>query len=135
MWGVLLEATPAAPRRGETQEGVDILGACIGPQTPAGSVLIAHILCPSPPQPPVPGAHGAPQLPPGPGGLCGHLHAEPQPDDLWPRAHRECPLAVGWGCMPAPPRLLSLPYIQKLGAAEPKGSLQCWSRAKFLARG
>lgn len=44
------------------------------------------------PQPPVPGAHGAPQLPPGPGGLCGHLHPEPQPDDLRSCAHREWPL-------------------------------------------
>lgn len=63
-------------------------------------VLMAHALFPFPPQPPVPGAHGAPQLPPGPSGLCGHLHPEPQPDDLWPRAHRECPLQVGRVCIP-----------------------------------
>ena len=48
----------------------------------------------------MPGAHGPPQLPPGPCGLCGHLHPEPQPDDLRPRAHGACPLQGGRGCPP-----------------------------------
>lgn len=51
----------------------------------------------------MPGAHGTPQLPPGAGGLCEHIYPEPKSDDLWPRAHCECPgLGEGLGGTLAP---------------------------------
>lgn len=91
---------------------------------------MAHVLFPSPPQSPVPGAHGAPQLPPGPGGLCGHLHPEPQPDGLWPRAYRECPLQVGVGAYPwgslrvrCPPRRGRVGGRRVVEQPEPQDSL------------
>lgn len=96
---VLLEATRFFPcLERETQEVMEIVGCLCWHPDPH---LMAHALFPSPPQSPVPGAHRTPQLPPSPGRLCGHLHPEPQPDDLWPCARRECPLEVGWGCTPA----------------------------------
>lgn len=108
----------------------DAPGSCCWPGTGEETwqfwCLPSTSLCPlSPPCPQtaVPGADRPSQLPTSPGGLRGDVHQEPQPDALWQRADRECPVKAGWFLV-----LGTLPTLRQWAGKSRCVQVGSWSR-------